>query len=126
MLKTPTEEDLIVGALVLEAGFRAGLRPTPREKRRVTPGSLIIVKQLERYGLTEIYEQAGFQVGAPGCSYCVGINDVDVAGEGEVGYLLKIVTFEIGWEKVVLEISPAQPSWQHRVSTWTSLIPHLY
>lgn len=80
---TTTEEDLIVGALVLEAGLRAGLRPTSRGKRRVTPGSLIIVKQLERHGLTEIYERAGFEVGAPGCSYCVGINDVDVAGEGE-------------------------------------------
>ncbi|CAH0018776.1 unnamed protein product [Clonostachys rhizophaga] len=81
---TTTEEDLIIGALVLEAGLRAGLRPKPQGKRRVTPGSLIIIKNLERAGMLEIYRQAGFDIGAPGCSYCVGINDVDVAGEGEV------------------------------------------
>jgi 3-isopropylmalate dehydrogenase len=81
---TTTEEDLIVGALVLEAGLRAGLVPVAHGKRRVTPGSLTIIKNLERHGLTSIYRQAGFDIGAPGCSYCVGINDVDVAGEGEV------------------------------------------
>jgi homoaconitate hydratase len=81
---TTTEEDLIVAALVLEAGLRAGLVPVPHGRRRVTPGSLTIIKNLERHGLTTIYEQAGFDIGAPGCSYCVGINDVDVAGEGEV------------------------------------------
>ncbi|OJJ64186.1 hypothetical protein ASPSYDRAFT_139400 [Aspergillus sydowii CBS 593.65] len=81
---TTTEEDLIVGALVLEAGLRSGLIPVSHGKRRVTPGSLTIIKNLERHGLLDIYRQAGFEVGAPGCSYCVGINDVDVAGEGEV------------------------------------------
>lgn len=81
---TTTEEDLILAALVLEAGLREGMRPVTRGKRRVTPGSLIIIKNLERMGLTDIFRQAGFEIGAPGCSYCVGINDVDVAGEGEV------------------------------------------
>jgi homoaconitate hydratase len=81
---TTTEEDLIIGALVLEAGLYAGMRPSPHGKRRVTPGSLIIINRLNKHGLLDIYRQAGFEVGAPGCSYCVGINDVDVAGEGEV------------------------------------------
>ncbi|KAH7376605.1 hypothetical protein B0T11DRAFT_272671 [Plectosphaerella cucumerina] len=81
---TTTEEDLILAALVLEAGLREGLRPVTHGKRRVTPGSLIIIKNLERMGLTDAFKQAGFEIGAPGCSYCVGINDVDVAGEGEV------------------------------------------
>lgn len=80
---TTTEEDLILGALVLEAGLRAGKVPAPKGQRRVTPGSLKIIKNLKRNGLLKIYERAGFQVGAPGCSYCVGINDVDVAREGE-------------------------------------------
>lgn len=80
---TTTEEDLIVGALVLDAGLRAGLVPCEGH-RRVTPGSLSIIKHLERHGILDIYRQAGFEIGAPGCSYCVGINDVDVAGEGEV------------------------------------------
>ncbi|KAI7764302.1 hypothetical protein LZL87_013642 [Fusarium oxysporum] len=81
---TTTEEDLIIGALVPEAGLYAGMRPSRHGKRRVTPGSLIIIKNLDKHGLLDIYRQAGFEVGAPGCSYCVGINDVDVAGEGEV------------------------------------------
>ncbi|KAJ5950025.1 Aconitase/3-isopropylmalate dehydratase large subunit alpha/beta/alpha subdomain 1/3 [Penicillium verhagenii] len=80
---TTTEEDLIVGALVLDAGLRAGMIPC-EGRRRVTPGSLSIIKHLERHGILDIYRQAGFEIGAPGCSYCVGINDVDVAGEGEV------------------------------------------
>lgn len=80
---TTTEEDLILAALVLEAGLRMGKIPVSTGQRRVTPGSLRIIKNLERHGLLNIYKQAGFDVGAPGCSYCVGINDVDVAGEGE-------------------------------------------
>ncbi|KAJ5999325.1 Aconitase/3-isopropylmalate dehydratase large subunit alpha/beta/alpha subdomain 1/3 [Penicillium sp. IBT 35674x] len=80
---TTTEEDLVVGALVLDAGLRAGLDPC-EGRRRVTPGSLSIIKHLERHGILDIYRQAGFEIGAPGCSYCVGINDVDVAGEGEI------------------------------------------
>ncbi|KAL5352584.1 hypothetical protein ACLOAV_002532 [Pseudogymnoascus australis] len=81
---TTTEEDLILGALVLEAGFREGLSPVRHGQRRVTPGSLTIIRKLRQHGFLELYERAGFGIGAPGCSYCVGINDVDVAGEGEV------------------------------------------
>lgn len=80
---TTTEEDLILGALVLEAGFKNGLAPVKHGQRRVTPGSLKIIRRLRENGCLELYERAGFAVGAPGCSYCVGINDVDVAGEGE-------------------------------------------
>lgn len=81
---TTTEEELILAALVLEAGLRSGLKPIDQGKRRVTPGSLIIINRLEALGLLDVYRDAGFQIGAPGCSYCVGINDVDVAQEGEV------------------------------------------
>lgn len=81
---TTTEEELILGALVLEAGLKSGLRSTTKVKRRVTPGSLIITTKLQQLGLDKVYEEAGFEIGAPGCSYCVGINDVDVAQEGEV------------------------------------------
>src|SRR5690606_18045055 len=38
---------------------------------------------LRRLGLLKIYEQAGFTVGAPGCSYCIAVA-ADQAGEGEV------------------------------------------
>lgn len=34
-------------------------------------------------GLTDIYRRAGFVVGAPGCSYCLGVA-ADVASSGTV------------------------------------------
>jgi homoaconitate hydratase len=80
---TTTQEDLILGALVLEAGLKAGLVPKPGAKRRVTPGSLQIIKYLREHGVLDVYERAGFVVGAPGCSYCLGIA-ADVAGDQEV------------------------------------------
>lgn len=81
---TTTEEELILAGLVLAVGLATGLKPTLRGKRRVTPGSLAITRKLETLGLTEVYKKAGFEIGAPSCSYCVGINDVDVAQPGEV------------------------------------------
>ncbi|KDO31376.1 hypothetical protein SPRG_03993 [Saprolegnia parasitica CBS 223.65] len=80
---TTAEEDLILGALVLEQCLNAGLVPASHGHRRVTPGSQIIVDHLRACGLLEIYERAGFTVGAPGCSFCLAIA-ADVAKEGEV------------------------------------------
>ncbi|KAI8358675.1 hypothetical protein B0O80DRAFT_441239 [Mortierella sp. GBAus27b] len=80
---TTAEEDLILAALVLEAGLKKGLVPALGGKRRVTPGSVPIVAKLRRLGLLKIYEQAGFEIGAPGCSYCIAVA-ADKAGEGEV------------------------------------------
>ncbi|CAG8534300.1 6672_t:CDS:2 [Cetraspora pellucida] len=80
---TTAEEDLILAALVLEAGLKKGYRPTIGGTRRVTPGSLPIVAKLRRLGLLKFYEQAGFEIGAPGCSYCIAVA-ADHAGDGEV------------------------------------------
>lgn len=80
---TTAEEDLVLGALVLEACMKAGLTPVAHGQRRVTPGSQIIINKLREHGLIAIYEKAGFIVGAPGCSFCLGIA-ADVAGENEV------------------------------------------
>ncbi|CAG8532888.1 4523_t:CDS:2 [Ambispora leptoticha] len=80
---TTAEEDLILAAMVLEQGLKKGLRPTINGKRKVTPGSLPIVAKLRRLGLLKVYEQAGFEIGAPGCSYCIAVA-ADRAGEGEV------------------------------------------
>ena len=83
---TTTQEDLILAALVLEEAMRQGLKPRELARpgnRRVTPGSLQIIAYLRQHGLIEVYERAGFVVGAPGCSYCLGIA-ADVAGDGEV------------------------------------------
>lgn len=80
---TTAEEDLILAALVLKAGLDSGLVPSLAGKRRVTPGSLSITHKLTRLGLTAIYERAGFVLGSPGCSYCLGIA-ADRADVGEV------------------------------------------
>ena len=68
---------------MLEQAFNAGKHPVERGKRKVVPGSRPILDKLRRTGLAELYEDAGFEIGIPGCSYCVGMS-ADVAGEGEV------------------------------------------
>jgi homoaconitase/3-isopropylmalate dehydratase large subunit len=80
---TTAEEDILLGALVLEQGMKLGMKPVARGKRKVTPGSKPIVKKLEETGLADVYRAAGFEIGIPGCSYCVGMS-ADKAGEGEV------------------------------------------
>ncbi|EXJ70643.1 uncharacterized protein A1O5_06714 [Cladophialophora psammophila CBS 110553] len=80
---TTAEEDLILAALVLRQGFKAGLEPNGKGKRKVTPGSIPILNRLRDLGLLLWFQRAGFEIGAPGCSYCVGVA-ADVAGEGEV------------------------------------------
>lgn len=80
---TTTEEDLILGALVLEQGLKTGLKPTAKGKRRVVPGSLPIIHRLREFGLSDVYVDAGFEIGIPGCSYCVGMS-ADQATLGEV------------------------------------------
>lgn len=80
---TTAEEDLIIGALVLEAGLKQGLVPVGHGKRKVVPGSLPILSRLKSLGLAATYEEAGFEIGVPGCSYCVGMG-ADKAGAGEV------------------------------------------
>ncbi|KAL4894255.1 hypothetical protein BDV59DRAFT_207278 [Aspergillus ambiguus] len=80
---TTAEEDLILGALVLEQGLEKGLKPVPQGKRKVVPGSMPILHRLRKLGLIEVYEKAGFEIGIPGCSYCVGMS-ADQAAPGEV------------------------------------------
>ena len=80
---TTTEEDLILAGLILEEGLRQGLRPIGKGKRKVVPGSMPILHRLRELHLTEMYENAGFEIGIPGCSYCVGMS-ADQAAPGEV------------------------------------------
>ncbi|PLN81548.1 aconitase family protein [Aspergillus taichungensis] len=80
---TTAEEDLILAALVLEQGFLHGLRPLWKGNRKVVPGSMPILRRLQQLGLVALYEDAGFEIGVPGCSYCVGMS-ADQAGPGEV------------------------------------------
>ncbi len=80
---TTAREDLVLAALVLEAGLKRGFQPVSRGKRKVVPGSRPILHELRENGLALIYEQAGFEIGVPGCSYCVGMS-ADKASKGEV------------------------------------------
>ena len=58
---TTTEEELILGALVLEQGLKGGT-PLAGGQRLVVPGSLEIQNNLEARGLWKIYAAAGFQI----------------------------------------------------------------
>lgn len=78
---TTTEEELVLGGLVLKAGLAKGL-PLAKGKRHYVPGSLPIVEKLRELGVLEIYEAAGFTRGPPGCSLCVGLS-AEKASEGE-------------------------------------------
>ncbi|CAI7665794.1 unnamed protein product [Penicillium glandicola] len=80
---TTTEEDLILGALVIEQAMKTGSKPTAKGKRKVVPGSMPILHRLRELGLCDIYADAGFEIGIPGCSYCVGMS-ADQAAPGEV------------------------------------------
>ena len=78
---TTTEEELVLAALVLKVGLAENL-PLAKGKRHYVPGSLPIVQKLQELGLLEIYEEAGFNRGPPGCSLCVGLS-AEKAAEGE-------------------------------------------
>lgn len=82
---TTTEEELALGALVLEAALAEGRAPRPMAsgRRVVVPGDLLIEKNLREHGLWAIYERAGFLVDPPNCSMCLGIASRK-AGKGEV------------------------------------------
>jgi aconitate hydratase/homoaconitate hydratase len=81
---TTTEEELVLGALVLEAALAQGQKPvaTAAGKRLVVPGDLSIQSRLAAAGLWAHYEAAGFRVGVPGCSMCLGVAS-EKAGPGE-------------------------------------------
>jgi homoaconitase/3-isopropylmalate dehydratase large subunit len=80
---TTAREDLIIAALVLEAGLKRGWKPVSNGKRKVVPGSRPILHDLRERGLADVYEKCGFEIGVPGCSYCVGIS-ADRGQDGEV------------------------------------------
>jgi aconitate hydratase/homoaconitate hydratase len=81
---TTTEEELVLGALVLEAALGSGMKPVEvaAGKRIVVPGDLAIQAHLRQANLWRFYEQAGFTVDPPGCSMCLGIASRK-AGKGE-------------------------------------------
>ena len=98
---TTTEEELVLAALVLKVGLQKKL-PIAKGKKHYVPGSLPVVEKLRELGLLEVYEEAGFTRGPPGCSYCVGMS-VEKAAEGETWLSLQNGISKIEWEKVSRE-----------------------
>jgi len=76
------EEELILGALVLRQALARGGTVRPSSNRLMVPGSLVIHENLRAKGLLRHYEEAGFRIGPPGCSMCLGIAS-DKAAPGE-------------------------------------------
>jgi aconitate hydratase/homoaconitate hydratase len=107
---TTTEEELVLGGLLLEAALAAGetLRK-PEARRLVVPGDLSIQGRLYAAGLWRAYERAGFRIDPPGCSMCLGVasqraekgetwlssqnrNYPNRMGEGSLAYLASAAT----------------------------------
>jgi aconitate hydratase/homoaconitate hydratase len=80
---TTTEEELVLGGMLLERMLADGLTPVPTRNRLVVPGDLDIQARLREAGLLSAYERAGFRIGPPGCSMCLGVAS-ERAAEGEV------------------------------------------
>jgi len=80
---TTTEEELVLGALILEQAFKNRPALPPDPKKLVVPGDLSIVSRMKQGGLWQHYEKAGFRVGPPGCSMCLGVAS-EKAEPGEV------------------------------------------
>jgi aconitate hydratase/homoaconitate hydratase len=80
---TTTEEELVLSALVLEQAQRERRTPiVPSANRLVVPGSVEIERRLKDNGALAIFERAGFRIGPPGCSMCLGVAS-ERAGKGE-------------------------------------------
>ncbi|HEY8207702.1 MAG TPA: aconitase family protein [Myxococcaceae bacterium] len=70
---TTTEEELVLGALVLEQAMQGRPVQPASPKKLVVPGDLSIQARLKQAGLWDFYERAGFRIGPPGCSMCLGV-----------------------------------------------------
>ncbi|KAK8043120.1 aconitase family protein [Apiospora phragmitis] len=90
---TTAEEDIILGALVLEAGLmKAGKTPVAKGKRKVVPGSRPILDRLRTSGLADVYEWAGFEIGVPGAATAQNRNFKNRMGKGSIGNLASAAT----------------------------------
>ncbi len=70
---TTTEEELVLGALVLEQAYKDKPARAQSKKLLVVPGDLGIQERMRQGDLWRHYEKAGFRVGPPGCSMCLGV-----------------------------------------------------
>ncbi len=70
---TTTEEELVLGALVLEQAFKNRPARPANSKLLVVPGDQNIQARMKQGDLWKHYEKAGFRIGLPGCSMCLGV-----------------------------------------------------
>ena len=70
---TTTEEELVLGALVLEQAFKDRPARAAHPKLLVVPGDQSIQRRMQQGELWKHYEKAGFRIGLPGCSMCLGV-----------------------------------------------------
>src|SRR5690606_28057701 len=80
-----TEEELVLGALILEQAYKDRPARAASAKQLVVPGDLSIQARLRQGDLWRHYEKAGFRIGPPGCSMCLGVAS-EKAGPGEVWF----------------------------------------
>ncbi len=121
---TTTEEELVLGALVLEQMLKAGETLPASAKKLVVPGDLNIQARMRQGGLWQIYERAGFRVGPPGCSMCLGVasekalpgevwlssqnrNYENRMGQGSLAYLASAAT--VAASSVKMQLTDARP-----------------
>lgn len=126
---TTTEEELVLAALVLEAAFKARAPRAPVRERLVVPGDLAIIERMRQGGLWAHYEKAGFRIGPPGCSMCLGVaserarpgevwlssqnrNYENRMGQGSLAWLASAAT--VAASSVDMRISDPRP-WLERI-----------
>jgi 3-isopropylmalate/(R)-2-methylmalate dehydratase large subunit len=64
------------------ANYIKGKQKAANVNALIVPGSQQVAKQIEKEGLTSIFEAAGFEIRQPGCSACLAMNDDKIpAGE---------------------------------------------
>ncbi|GLE09749.1 hypothetical protein PINS_up021589 [Pythium insidiosum] len=105
---TTAEEDLVLGALVLEACMKQGMTPVPHGQRRVTPGSQRIINHLRAHGLLDVYclgIAADVAGGGRGLAQFADRNYRNRMGKGSIGNLASAITAE----RVPITISEPQP-----------------
>ncbi|MHB8875712.1 MAG: LeuD/DmdB family oxidoreductase small subunit [Myxococcaceae bacterium] len=90
---TTTEEELVLAALVLEQAFKDRPARAPSAKLLVVPGDLGIQERMRQGDLWRHYEKAGFRVGPPGCSMCLGVAS-EKASAGEHWFTSQNRNFE--------------------------------
>lgn len=82
---TTTEEELVLGALILEQAYKDKPARAASAKQLVVPGDLSIQARMRQGDLWRHYEKAGFRIGPPGCSMCLGVAS-EKAQPGEVWF----------------------------------------